>query len=290
MSNKSTRLENMHCIFYMVVAMAGFAIEDAIIKQLSNSMPIPQILIMIGVGGLIAFFLAASYRAIPLFSAEIRNPWFLIRSLCELAAAISFVTAIVHGSLSISSAIIQATPLVVVVGGAFYLKQHVSSLKWGLVLIGFIGVLLVTQPGLEGFKPATLFAVAAVFFLAMRDIITRSISVSIPVITISFWAFFASLSAGIITIPFFESFQAPSLEDVLLLAASVCTASLAYCAVVLATRSGEISVIAPFRYTRLLFALGLSVVFFDENINNLMLFGSFLIAASGVLMLAVTHR
>ena len=290
MSDKSTHLENMRCIFYMVVAMAGFAIEDAIIKQLSNSMPIPQILILIGAGGLIAFFLAASYRRIPLFSAEIRNPWFLIRSLCELAAAISFVTAIVHGSLSISSAIIQATPLVVVVGGAFVLRQRVSSLKWILVLIGFVGVLLVTQPGLEGFKPATLFAVAAVFFLAIRDIITRSISVSIPVITISFWAFFASLFAGIITVPFFEPFQLPSSKDALLVTASVCTASLAYCAVVLATRAGEISVVAPFRYTRLLFALGLAVVFFDENINALMLLGSVLIAASGVMMLAVTRR
>ena len=174
--------------------------------------------------------------------------------------------------------------------GAFILKQQVSGLSWALVLTGFIGVLMVTQPGLEGFKPATLFAVAAVFFLAIRDIITRSISDSIPVITISFWAFFASLSAGLITVPFFEPFQVPSSKDVLLVTASVCTASFAYCAVVLATRAGEISVVAPFRYTRLLFALGLSVVFFDENINALMLLGSVLIAASGVMMLAVTRR
>ena len=290
MSQKSTHLENMRCIFYMIVAMAGFAIEDAIIKQLSNSMPISEILILIGIGGLVIFSLAARYWAIRILSAEIKNPRFLIRSLCELAAAISFVTAIVHGSLSVSSAIIQATPLAVVIGGTFILKQQVSGLSWVLVLTGFIGVLMVTQPGLEGFKPATLFAVAAVFFLAIRDIITRSLSDSIPVITISFWAFFASLSAGLITVPFFEPFQVPSSKDVLLVTASVCTASFAYCAVVLATRAGEISVVAPFRYTRLLFALGLSVVFFDENINGLMLLGSVLIATSGVLMLAVTQR
>ena len=290
MSQKSTHIENMRCIFYMIIAMAGFAIEDAIIKQLSNSMPISEILILIGIGGLIIFSLAARYRTIRIFSAEIKNPRFLIRSLCELAAAISFVTAIVHGSLSISSAIIQATPLAVVIGGALFLKQRVSGRSWMLVLTGFIGVLMVTQPGLEGFKPATLFAVAAVFFLAIRDIITRSISDSIPVVTISFWAFFASLFAGIITVPFFDSFQAPSSTDVLLLVTSVCTASLAYCAVVLATRSGEISVVAPFRYTRLLFALGLSVVFFNESVNSLMIFGCALIAISGVLMLTVTTQ
>ena len=290
MSQTSTHIENMRCIFYMIIAMAGFAIEDAIIKQLSNSMPISEILILIGIGGLIIFSLAARHRTIRIFSAEIKNPRFLVRSLCELAAAISFVTAIVHGSLSISSAIIQATPLAVVIGGAFFLKQRVSRRSWMLVLTGFIGVMMVTQPGLEGFKPATLFAVAAVFFLAIRDIITRSISDSIPVVTISFWAFFASLFAGIITVPFFDSFQAPSSTDVLLLTTSVCTASLAYCAVVLATRSGEISVVAPFRYTRLLFALGLSVVFFNESINSLMIFGSALIAISGVMMLTVTNQ
>ena len=290
MSQISTPIENMRCIFYMIIAMAGFAIEDAIIKQLSNSMPISEILILIGIGGLIIFSLAARHRTIRIFSAEIKNPRFLVRSLCELAAAVSFVTAIVHGSLSISSAIIQATPLAVVIGGAFFLKQRVSGRSWMLVLTGFIGVLMVTQPGLEGFKPATLFAVAAVFFLAIRDIITRSISDSIPVVTISFWAFFASLFAGIITVPFFDSFQAPSSTDVLLLVTSVCTASLAYCAVVLATRSGEISVVAPFRYTRLLFALGLSVVFFNESINSLMIFGSALIAISGVMMLTVTNQ
>ena len=139
MSQKSAHLENMRCISYMIIAMAGFAIEDAIIKQLSNSMPISQILILIGIGGLVIFSLAARYWAIRILSAEIKNPRFLIRSLCELAAAISFVTAIVEGSLSISSAIIQATPLAVVIGGTFILKQQVSGLSWALVLAGFMG-------------------------------------------------------------------------------------------------------------------------------------------------------
>ena len=76
MSQKSTHLENMRCIFYMIIAMAGFAIEDAIIKQLSNSMPISQILILIGIGGLVIFSFAARYWAIRILSAEIKNPRF----------------------------------------------------------------------------------------------------------------------------------------------------------------------------------------------------------------------
>ena len=155
------------------------------------------------------------------------------------------------------------------------------------MLTGFIGVLMVLNPTLR--VQTRYFVCSTAVFLAIRDIITRSISDSIPVITISFWAFFASLIAGLITVPFFESFQIPSSKDALLLTSSVCTASLAYCAVVLATRSGEISVVAPFRYSRLLFAIVLSVVFFDESINSLMSSGNSN-CNLWVMMLTVTNR
>ena len=128
---------------------------------------------------------------------------------------------------------------------------------------------------------------AAVFFLAVRDTITRLLSVSIPAITLSFWAFFASLLAGIATIPFFPPFQTPSPQNILLVATSIITGSVAYYCIVLATRTGEISVVAPFRYTRLLFALILSVMFFNEPVNELMLLGSALIIVSGVMMLVI---
>jgi len=287
MLQDSVRLENIRCILCMIVAMAGFAVEDAIIKQLSISLPISQILILIGSGGLITFFLAGAFQKISLFNPDTRKPWFIVRSFCELAAAISFVSAVVYGSLSISSAIIQATPLAIVAGGALFLQQRVSGPRWMLLLICFLGVLLVTQPGQEGFKPATLFAFAAVIFLAVRDTITRLHSVSIPSITLSFWAFFASLLAGIATIPFFPPFQTPSPHNILLVATSIITGSVAYYCIVLATRAGEISVVAPFRYTRLLFALILSVIFFNEPVNELMLLGSALIIVSGVMMLVI---
>ncbi len=73
--------------------------------------------------------------------------------------------------------------------------------------IGFIGVLLVFNQGLDGFKVAALFAIIGVMFLALRDAITRSISVSIPPVVISFWAFSALLMAGVVTIPIFADFR-----------------------------------------------------------------------------------
>ena len=269
----------------MVIAMAGFAIEDAVIKQLSATMPISQVLMLIGAGGLLVFGMVSRFTRVSLVTAQVRKPWFIIRTLAELASAIFFVIAIVYASLSASSAILQATPLAVSLAAAVFLKQHVSVRQWVLIGMGFLGVLCVIQPGLEGFKPAALSAVIGVVFLALRDAITRSISATVPALSVSFWAFFALLMAGVVTIPFFGAFGGITVEHIGLLVISTLCGTGAYFCVVMATRGGDVAVVAPFRYTRLIFALGLAVVFFDEEVNAMMLIGSTLIIGSGIVML-----
>jgi drug/metabolite transporter (DMT)-like permease len=274
----------------MILAMAGFAIEDAVIKKLSLTMPVSQVLLLMGFAGITAFGLLAKIRKVQLLTSEVCNRWFIARTLSELAAAIFFVTSIVYASLSISSAILQATPLIVTLAGAMFLKQSVSMSQWFFILIGFLGVLLVIQPGRDGFQPAALFAVVAVFFLALRDTITRVISVSIPAVTISFWAFFALLLAGILTIPLFSVFVPVTSDDLLLLLVAAAAGTGAYLSVVLATRAGDVATVAPFRYTRLIFALGLAIFIFDETVNLLMLAGSATIIGSGIFMLTLERR
>ena len=290
MSYPTVKNENLRCIAFMILAMAGFAIEDAVIKKLSLTMPVSQVLLLMGFAGIAAFGLLAKIRKVQLLASEVYNRWFIARTLSELAAAIFFVTSIVYASLSISSAILQATPLIVTLAGAMFLKQSVSMSQWVFILIGFLGVLLVIQPGRDGFQPAALFAVVAVFFLALRDTITRVISVSIPAVTISFWAFFALLLAGILTIPLFSVFVPVTSDDLLLLLVAAAAGTGAYLSVVLATRAGDVATVAPFRYTRLIFALGLAIFIFDETVNLLMLAGSATIIGSGIFMLTLERR
>ena len=290
MSYSTVKNENLRCIAFMILAMAGFAIEDAVIKKLSLTMPVSQVLLLMGFAGIAAFGLLAKIRKVQLLASEVYNRWFIARTLSELAAAIFFVTSIVYASLSISSAILQATPLIVTLAGAMFLKQSVSMSQWFFILIGFLGVLLVIQPGRDGFQPAALFAVVAVFFLALRDTITRVISVSISAVTISFWAFFALLLAGILTIPLFSVFVPVTSGDLLLLLVAAAAGTGAYLSVVLATRAGDVATVAPFRYTRLIFALGLAIFIFDETVNLLMLAGSATIIGSGIFMLTLERR
>ena len=290
MSYSTVKNENLRCIAFMILAMAGFAIEDAVIKKLSLTMPVSQVLLLMGFAGIAAFGLLAKIRKVQLLASEVYNQWFIARTLSELAAAIFFVTSIVYASLSVSSAILQATPLIVTLAGAMFLKQSVSMSQWCFILIGFLGVLLVIQPGRDGFQPAALFAVFAVFFLALRDTITRVISVSIPAVTISFWAFFALFLAGILTIPLFSEFVPVTSDDMLLLLVAAAAGTGAYLSVVLATRAGDVATVAPFRYTRLIFALGLAILIFEETVNSLMLAGSATIIGSGIFMLTLERR
>jgi len=277
--------DNSRYIGFMVLAMAGFAIEDAVIKHLSADLPVSQVLLLVGTGGMLAFSLMAKFKRAPIWIPGLLNSRFVMRTFCELASAILFVTAIVYASLSASTAILQATPLAVACGAALFLKQQVALRQWVFIGLGFFGVLLIIQPGSDAFQPATLFAVAGVIFLAIRDLITRSISNSIPPLVISFWAFFALFLSGLVTTPVFGPYVTISQHHLGWLLLSSVAGSLAYLSVVMATRGGDIAVIAPFRYSRLLFALVLSVVLFGEVLTLPVLVGSALIIASGLLTL-----
>src|SRR6056297_4023815 len=96
-----------------------------------------------------------------------------------MGGTMCFVTAIALTPLSQASAILQATPLAVTLGAALFLAEPVGWRRWSAILVGFAGVLMVVRPGLAGFAPASLFAVQAVFGLAMRDLATRAVPAAI---------------------------------------------------------------------------------------------------------------
>ena len=276
---------NTRYILFMIVAMAGFAVEDAIIKKLAVDMPVSQVLMLIGLTGSVMFGVLATARSVKLFDPAMKQPKFLWRNLCEFGAAITFVTAIVYASLSASSAILQATPILVVLGGVVFLNQPVKVRQWVWIVLGFMGVLLIIQPGTDAFDPPTLLAVAAAFILATRDLLMRSIAGSIDPLAISFWAFFALIFSGVFTIPLFGEFAPISLYHAGLLSLSMLTGGGAYMAVVMATRGGDLAVVAPFRYSRLVFAMLLGALLFDEAVTWPIIAGSALVVVSGIFAL-----
>lgn len=275
-------MQNLRGIIFMLLAMAGFAVEDSLIKVLSAHFPISQILLILGFGGMVTFVAIALVQGHRLFIPKLLSWPFLIRFFSDMFAALFFISAIALIPLSTASTILQAVPIIVTMGAALFLGQMVGWRRWTAIIAGFIGVLIVIRPGFDGFEPASILALLGVVFLAVRDLATRVMAPDLSTITVSAYAFLAMALAGVIALPFFAPLQQPDAVEWGMFLCTVILGGLAYVAVVIATRTGDIGAIAPFRYSRLIFAIIIAVIFLGERPDMPTMIGASVIVASGV--------
>lgn len=276
-------MENLRGSLLMTAAMLGFAIEDMFIKFLTETVPLGMVLVYLGTGGAVVFAILALLRGDKLLSRDLLARSVVIRNTGELVGTVGFVTAIALTPLSSASAILQATPLVVTLGAALFLGEQVGWRRWSAILAGFAGVLLIIRPGFDAFEPFSLFALMGVLGLAVRDLATRTVPRAITSLQLSAYAFAVTVPAGFGILAFTgDVMRWPVGVEWLLIGAAIMVAVLAYSAIVAAMRMGDVSVITPFRYSRLVFALIFGVTFFGEEPDALTLAGSALIVASGI--------
>lgn len=275
-------MENLRAIALMVLSMAGFAIEDMLIKYIALEMPTGQFLMLIGAGGALIFTLMAWRQGQAVLSADFLRPTIIIRNLGEVIGTLGFVTALVLTPLSSASAILQATPLAVTLGAALFLREAVGWRRWSAILIGFCGVVAVIRPGLEGFEPASLFAVLGVIGLATRDVATRATPATISSLVLSAHGFGMLVPAGAFLLWISGGAVAPSAQGYGLLFAALIIGVSAYYALTLSMRLGDVAVVTPFRYVRLVFALFIGVTVFHEQPDAWTLGGAAIIILSGL--------
>ena len=275
-------MENLRGILFMLLAMAGFALEDLFIKLLSSHLPVSQILFILGFSGTAVFLVVALLTHAPILHRDLLNRPVIVRTLCELFAALFFTSAIALTPLSSVASILMTTPLMVTMGAAIFFGEKVGWRRWTAIMIGFFGVLLILRPGFDSFMPASLLAVIATIFLAVRDLATRTMQIDISTTTVSIYAFFAMGISGFFAMPFFSAMVIPSSIEIVYLISAVFVGVIGYYAIVLATRNGDVSVISPFRYSRLVFAMLLSIIILSERPDLLTLSGAAIIVASGI--------
>jgi drug/metabolite transporter (DMT)-like permease len=262
--------------------MLGFAIEDMLIKQMAGALPTGQILAMLGLGGGIIFAMACRMQGESLLARDVMHPMVLLRNVGEVFGTVGYVSAVVLTPISSASAIFQATPLFVTLGAALFLQESVGWRRWAAIAVGFCGVLLIIRPGLDAFQPASLFAVQGVIFLGIRDLATRRIPRSVSSMRLSTYAFAVIVPTGLILMAIMgDQFIIPSGTDTYRVAGSVAAGVLGYYALVTATRLGDMSHIAPFRYARLVFALIVGTTVFGERPDAATLIGAAIIVGSG---------
>lgn len=276
-------MDNLRGATIMVLAMLGFAIEDAFIKMMGNALPVGQILVMLGIGGSAVFALVVLAQKRALFERDMLAAPVLTRAIGEIIGTMCFISAIVFTPLSTASAILQATPLVVTLGAALFLGEAVGWRRWAAILVGFIGVLMIIRPGMSGFSPLSLFAVGGVLGLALRDISTRKVSKSLSSMQLSFLGFLVLIPAGFMLLGITGKSLVPLDTRLwLLITASIAIGVFAYYGIVAAMRVGEVSFVTPFRYSRLIFAMIIGISFFGERPDTLTILGGIVIVASGI--------
>ena len=275
-------MENIRGILFMILAMAGFALEDLFIKLLSSRVPVSQILIILGFSGTAVLLIIAFLTHAPILHRDLLNRPIIVRTFCELFAALFFTSAIALTPLSSAASILMTTPLMVTMGASIFFGEKIGWRRWTAIIIGFFGVLLILRPGFESFMPASLLAVIATIFLAVRDLATRTMKFEISTTTVSIYAFLAMGISGFIAMPFFSAMVIPSSIEIVYLISATFVGVIGYYAIVLATRNGDVSVISPFRYSRLVFAMLLSIIILSERPDLLTLSGASIIVISGI--------
>ncbi len=281
---------NLRGAVFMVAAMAGFAIEDMFLKAAARHMPVGEVITLFGLTGTIAFILLAIRQGdAPLPPAMLSRPM-IIRSGFEITGRLFYSLAIALTPLSVASAILQATPLVVVAGAALLFGETVGLRRWLAILAGFAGVLLIIRPGLEGFDALSLLTVIGLIGFAGRDLATRAAPPALTNMQLGVAGFAMLTLAGIIILAVNGDYRMPDRVGLGLTLFATLFGVAAYTALTVAMRTGEVSAVTPFRYTRLLFALILGATIFGERPDAWTLIGSAIVVASGIYVLTQNRR
>ncbi len=273
--------DNLKGSMFMLLAMASFAIGDTIMKTVSDTLPLSQILVIRGCFAIVCFFLIAKYMGALRHPKVIAKPAFLLRLLGEVIASLFFLTALFNMPIANASAIMQALPLTVSLGAAYFFGEAIGWRRVLAISVGFFGVLMIVQPGYEGFTIYSIYCLIAVFGTTLRDLATRKVDKNIPSVFVSFVTVIVIVGMGLV-MALFQTWSPVTSREVLTLGAASIFLMTGFIGIVSAMRVGEVGVVTPFRYTVLIFAVILGYMVFDEIPDTFTVIGSCIVVASGL--------
>jgi len=272
---------NLLAIVTTVLAMGSFLANDTITKFVSPSLPLTQIIVIRGLfaSALLLAAVLATGGAPGLrrmFDAVV-----LWRGVTEVAATYFFLTALFNMPIANVTTLFQVVPLIMTILAVVFLGERVGIRRWTAIGVGFLGVLLVMRPDTGAFSHFSVFVLLAAVVVAVRDLLTRRIDGNISTLVVSLATSLQVLVVAAAFSPFEDWAPVGAAEIAWLGAASVCLIG-GYVFVVFSLRVGEMSVVAPFRYTVILFSLLAGYLVWGDVPSLSAVAGIALIAGSGI--------
>ena len=273
---------NLKSIMLMIIAMGCLTLTDMLIKIASQTLPIGQVMVIYGVGALAVFWALLRIKGETIQLSPLTNPAIIWRNIGDLIAMNSMFLALVYVPLSTIGAVIQAVPLLVTAAAALFLGEQVGLRRVSAILIGFLGTLLIIQPGAKTFDATASLVLIAALGMALRDIATKMVRESFSTVLLSFYSCFLFIFSGSCILLFTGDPRFPDWGIVTILTAMILAGCLGFFFMTEAVRLGDMSVVIPFRYTRLLFSMAAGILILGEQVNAIMLIGSALTILSGI--------
>lgn len=272
---------NGRAIAAMLAAMLFGIAGDTFAKLVSTDLPLGQIIVVRGLLSLLILLLFSRFSGYSFSVRLMADRFVMMRVVLNVASMVLYLSALFRMPIANATAILQVLPLTVTAAGAVLLAAPVGWRRWTAIAVGFCGVIIIVRPGPEGFNLWALAALAGVLCGALRDLVTRRIPIAVSSVGI----YAASLIGGIVVglaMGLMEDWAALDGPKTAALAGAAILSAAANVLLVFATRAGEISVVAPFRYSIIVWAVLIGIFVWDEIPDALTLFGAAIIVATGV--------
>jgi drug/metabolite transporter (DMT)-like permease len=289
MTLSASAAANRRGIVCMVGAMGCFVTNDALVKFASQSMPSAQLIFIRGFMSVLLVLAVAHALGATARVREATRGWVAGRPLVDATATMLYLGSLFHLPIANATAINLAAPLFMTMFAALFMAERVRGARWLAVGAGFLGVLLVIQPRAQGFNSWALVCLLGTLFHAARDLMTRRIHAGIPSILITLaTAVAVTVVSGVGSL--LQGWQPFGLFEFGLLGLASVFLTGGYYFIISSMRHGEMTLVAPFRYSGLLFALVLGYGVWGEVPNTLAWFGIALLIASGLYVLVSEKR
>ena len=284
----TTPIQSAKGIVCMLVGTLLLTADDALMKWLAAGYPIGEIVV---VRNLFAYIIitALTWRAggiSVLRVASVRAQ--ALRAGLFVISAFSFIGGLSLLPLADAVAISYSGPLILMALAVPLLGERVGWRRWVAVLVGFIGVMLIIRPTGDAFRWAALLPLTAATAGAVRDIVTRRISVTDSSVCILFWSMTAVTLAGLCTLPF--GWQAIQPRDLMLLSLNGLVVGGAQFFLIEALRFTEAKVVAPFRYSSMIWAVLFGFIVWGDLPNMWVLAGTILVVGCGLYVIRAEMR
>jgi drug/metabolite transporter (DMT)-like permease len=265
----------------MFLSVCTFSVMDLLVKW-SSDYPTGEVLFFRGFFGLLPTYFLIPKNKLKTFYTTTRSKEHLFRCLMGLMALIAIVVALRELPLAVVVSLSYAAPLFITVLSIFLLSEKVGIFRWLAVLIGFIGVIIIAEPGFKGMNYLYFLPLIFCIGMAFVTITIRKLSTTEPIWLISIFFTITISIAGLATIPM--GWVMPNFQDFVLLALIGVTGGSANLFLTQSYKLSEVSLVAPLKYLALIFAIIFGYLIWNETPTIKTLIGASLVIFASLII------